>query len=327
MNSHSPCAAKQRGMAIISALLIAAVVAVLAAGMLSRQTVLTRAVEAEQARIVGGGALQGGLEFSRQLLWEARQREVLTRLDQPWARPIGDPALGASGGGFQGRLQDLQGKFNLRNLVFNQQVDPEQVQSFQQLCQLLGVDAALSRRISQRVIASYPQRLSSPAATAGTPGAFNSGRLTSPGAAVQTLPPRQPMLRSLDDLLGVQGVDEALLARLDPYVSVLPGNTWINGNTASAEVLAVAVPGLSLSRARALVAERDAGHWFINRGDFVNRLRMPFAAQERIKVGITSEWFLLQGQVRRDQRRITLHALLHRPEDRMPQVIWSRVGA
>ncbi|MCO7574332.1 MULTISPECIES: type II secretion system minor pseudopilin GspK [Pseudomonas] len=327
MNSHSPSAAKQRGMAIISALLIAAVVAVIAAGMLSRQTVLTRAVEAEQARIVGSGVLQGGLEYSRQLLWEARQREVLTRLDQPWARPIDDPVPGASGGRFQGRLQDLQGKFNLRNLVFDQQVDPEQVQSFQQLCQLLGVDPALSRRISQRVIASYPQRVPGTAAAGGTPGTFNSGRLTSPGALAQTLPPRQPMLRGLDDLRGLPGVDDALLARLEPYVGILPGNTWINGNTASAEVLAAAVPGLSLAQARALVAERDAGHWFINRGDFVNRLHLPFAAQERIKVGITSEWFLLQGQVRREQRQITLQALLHRPEDRMPQVIWSRVGA
>mgnify|MGYP002040408572 FL=1 len=135
------------------------------------------------------------------------------------------------------------------------------------------------------------------------------------------------MLRSLDDLLGLEGVTPELLARLEPYVSILPGNTWINGNTASAEVLVAAVPGLDLSRARALVAERDAGHWFINRGDFVNRLRLPQLQVDQIKVGITSEWFLLQGQARRDQRRVSLQALLHRPEDRMPQVIWSRVGA
>ncbi|WP_267268338.1 type II secretion system minor pseudopilin GspK [Pseudomonas protegens] len=327
MNSHSPHAAKQRGMAIISALLIAAVVAVLAAAMLSRQSTLTRSVEAEQARVVGIGVLQGGLEYSRQLLWDARQRDVLTRLDQAWARPIGDQALGGFNAGFQGRLQDLQGKFNLRNLVFNQQVDPVQLQAFEQLCQLIGIDSALSRRISQRVIASYPQRLGSTASAASQPGAFNSGRLTSPGAATQTLPPRQPMLRSLDDLRGIQGLDEARLARLEPYVSILPGNTWINGNTASAEVLTAAVPGLPLSRAKALVAERDAGHWFINRGDFLNRLRMPHLAVEQIKIGITSEWFLLQGRARRDQRRVSLEALLHRPEDRMPQVIWSRVGA
>lgn len=327
MKAHSPSAAKQRGMAIISALLIAAVVAVIAGGMLTRQTSFTRAVEAEQGRIVGSGVLQGGLEYSRQLLWTARQRDVLTRLDQAWARPIGDPALGGFNSAFQGRLQDQQGKFNLRNLVFNHQVDAAQLQSFEQLCQLIGIDAALSRRISQRVIASYPQQLGNPSADSSTRGGFNSGRLTSPGAAAQTLPPKQPMLRSLDDLRGLQGLGDAQLARLEQYVGILPGNTWVNGNTASAEVLAAVVPGLELARARALVAERDAGRWFINRGDFINRLHNPQIQVDQLKVGITSEWFLLQGQARRDQRRVSLEALLYRPEDRMPQVIWSRVGA
>lgn len=326
MKAHSPSAAKQRGMAIISALLIAAVVAVIAGGMLTRQTSFTRAVEAEQARIVAAGVLQGGLEYSRQLLWDARQRDVLTRLDQAWARPIGDQALGGFNAGFQGHLQDLQGKFNLRNLVLNQQPDAAQLQNFQRLCALLGIDASLGRRISQRVIASYdllPERL----APVPLKNGFDSGRETSPGSAARVLPARQPMLRSLDDLRGLEGLDEPRLKQLAAYISLLPSNTWVNGNTASAEVLSAVVPGLGLPQARALVAERDGGRWFINRGDFFNRLRVQGLALDQVQVGITSEWFQLQGQVRREQRRLHLQALLHRPEDRLPRVIWSRVGA
>ncbi|PTT81444.1 HxcX atypical pseudopilin, partial [Pseudomonas sp. HMWF005] len=74
MDSRSPNRAKQQGMAIISALLIAAVVAVIAAGMLTRQSVSTRALEADQQRVQGRWVVQGGLEISRQWLWEARQR-------------------------------------------------------------------------------------------------------------------------------------------------------------------------------------------------------------------------------------------------------------
>ncbi|PRW86754.1 HxcX atypical pseudopilin [Pseudomonas simiae] len=275
-------------MAIISALLIAAVVAVLAGAMLTRQTVFTRSLEAEQLRIQGQWLLQGGLERSRQMLWDARQKDVLTRLDQPWAR--------AQGGAFEGRILDEQGKFNLRNLVNRQQVDSEQLQSFERLCRLIGVDPAVSRRISQRVIASYEP------------------------------PAKYPMLRSLDDLSGIEGLDPNVLQRMQAYISVLPGPTWVNGNTASAEVLSAVVPQLSLSQAHGLVAERDSGHWFINRGDFVNRLRLPQVAVDAVQVGITSEWFRLQGQARREQRRVTVDALLHRPEDREPRVIWSRVG-
>lgn len=292
MKRHSPMTAKQRGMAIISALLIAAVVAVIAAGLLTRQRVFTRSLEAEQLRIQGQWLLLGALEDSRQRLWEARQKDVLTRLDQPWAR--------AQKGLFEGRLEDEQGKFNLRNLVNRGRPDAEQVQNFERLCGLIGVDGALSRRISQRVIASYDQT---------------------------EQPAKYPMLRNLDDLSSVEGLDPLLLQRMQGFVSVLPGVTWVNGNTARAEVLSAVVPGLSLSQAQALVAERDGGRWFINRGDFVNRLHLPQVAVESVLVGITSEWFRLQGQTRREQRRVTLDALLHRPENRQPQVIWSRVGA
>ncbi|WP_157742078.1 type II secretion system minor pseudopilin GspK [Pseudomonas sp. NS1(2017)] len=288
MKRYSPPAAKQRGMAIISALLIAAVVAVLAGAMLTRQTVFTRGLEAEQLRIQGQWLLQGGLERSRQMLWDARQKDVLTRLDQPWAR--------VQRGVFEGRIEDEQGKFNLRNLVNRQQVDADQLQSFERLCRLIGVDPAVSRRISQRVIASYEP------------------------------PAKYPMLRSLDDLSGIEGLDPVVLQRMQAYISVLPGQTWVNGNTASAEVLSAVVPQLSLSQAHGLVAERDSGQWFINRGDFVNRLRLPQVEVDSVHVGITSEWFRVQGQARREQRRVTIDALLHRPEDRQPRVIWSRVG-
>lgn len=316
MNSQS----NQQGMAIISALLIAAVVAVIAAGMLTRQSVSTRALEADQQRVQGRWLLHGGLEISRQLLWDARQRDPLTRLDQPWAQRL-------NAQGFEGRLEDEQGKFNLRNLVANERVDEAQVQAFQRLCALIGISAGLSQRISQRVIGSYPYLLNPQIAENTTSkNAFDSGRATSPNASRKPQHPKLPMLRSVDDLRSVEGVNEAVIGKLAPYLTVIPATTWLNGNTATAPVLAAYVPGLSLERAQALINERDAGRWFINRGDFVNRLRMPNLELTSVKVGITSDWFRLRGEARRDQRRVSLDALLHRSEDRLPQVIWSRVG-
>jgi len=316
MNSQS----NQQGMAIISALLIAAVVAVIAAGMLTRQSVSTRALEADQQRVQGRWLLHGGLEISRQLLWDARQRDPLTRLDQPWAQRL-------NAQGFEGRLEDEQGKFNLRNLVANERVDEAQVQAFQRLCELIGISAGLSQRISQRVIGSYPYLLNPQIAeNTASKNAFDSGRATSPNASRKPQNPKLPMLRSVDDLRSVEGVNDAVIGKLAPYLTVIPATTWLNGNTATAPVLAAYVPGLSLERAQALINERDAGRWFINRGDFVNRLRMPNLELTSVKVGITSDWFRLRGEARRDQRRVSLDALLHRSEDRLPQVIWSRVG-
>ena len=327
MKACSPAVAKQRGMAIISALLIAAVVAVIAGGMLTRQTVFTRSLEAEQLRVQGAWVLHGGIEISRHLLWDARRRDPLTRLDQPWAQPLVMTRNDGRDLPFEGRLEDEQGKFNLRNLVANERIDEEQQVSFQRLCQLIGVNGALSQRISQRVIASYPRLLNPELADKAPPkSGFDSGRDTSPNAVRKPQLPTRPMLRSLDDLRSVEGMNDSLLAKITPYLTVLPANTWLNGNTASAPVLAAYVPGLSIERAQALIAERDSGQWFINRRDFVNRLRMPNLELATIKVGITSDWFRLRGKARSDQRRVSLDALLHRSEDRLPEVIWSRVG-
>lgn len=315
--------ARQDGMAVISALLIAAVVAVIAAGMIERQGLLTRQVENRQMALQGQWALEGGLQLSRRVLFEQRLRDPLVRGGQPWARPMRDVPSGSVR--FDGQLEDEQGKFNLRNLVVDGQVDSEALATFQRLCALIGIGERLATAIAGQVIDSYPQR---PPVSPGSAGqGLQGGRATSPAVAAEPLPARRPMLRSVDALVGLKGMDADALQRLRRFVTVLPALTWINGNTATAEVLAAQVPGLSLQQAMALVAERDSGRWFINRGDFVNRLRMPQLAMANVRVGINSDWFRLRGQARLGSRELPLQALLRQREGQLPDVIWSRVGA
>ncbi|MGE7991491.1 type II secretion system minor pseudopilin GspK [Pseudomonas sp. NPDC089554] len=315
--------ARQRGMAIVSAMLIAALVAVLAGTLTAQQSLFTRQMENQQQRVVGAGVLEAGLAWSRQLLAEQRRLDPLVRHDQFWARPIADLAVGVRGARFQGQLEDEQGKFNLRNLVYEDQVDPLAQARLRRLFEVLELRPALAEVVMERVIDGYPLRevqAQSPASATS----FDSGRLTSPGAAERVHPPRRPMLRSVRQLAELPGMDAASLARLEAFATVLPANTWVNGNTASPEVLAASVPGLSVQKARSLVAERDGGQWFVNRGDFVNRLRMPQVLLESVPVGITSDWFRLLGHTAPGGVRV--EALLHLGEAALPSVVWSRVG-
>ena len=318
MNGH-----RQRGMAIISALLIVTVVAVIAAGLIARQSAFIRALESEQLRIQAGWMLRGGLEWSRQLLLEDSRRDPLTRLDQRWAQPMRGLRLSSAELPFNGQLEDEQGKFNLRNLVVEEQPDAQALATFERLCALIGLAAPVAQAIAARVVDGYPRRQ---APVAEAVHGFDSGRATSPGAASRPVPARRPMLRSLDQL-AVPGLDAEGLARLRRVATVLPANTWINGNTASAEVLAAQVPGLSVDKARQLIAERDGGRWFVNRGDFVNRLQMPHVVLESVPVGITSDWFRLHGVARSGSREVRLEALLLRGQAPLAQVVWARVGA
>lgn len=285
---------RQRGMAVISALLVAALVAVIAAGLLARQARLMRLAEGEGERQAAQWVARSATAFGLRRLRQAWQQDPATRLDQGWARgwqlPVTDSAA------FDGRLLDEQGLFNLASLVHEGQLDPLEQAAFQRLGASLGVAPATLAALEQRLLAAYGEA-------------------------------RLPRPRSLEDLANVPGGEPRALARLAPFVTVLPLPGWVNGNTAPAEVIAARVPGLGLERARALVAERDRGQGFINSGDLLNRLRLPQLDTEQVRLGITSEWFRLQGQVRVGSRQWPLEALLFRPEDGAARVVWSRVGA
>lgn len=180
------------------------------------------------------------------------------------------------------------------------------------LCALVGVAPEVGQAIAERILAAQP-------------GADPHGRLA-------------PLPRSLEELAGVPGVDGAVLARLRRHVTVLPRVTLVNVNTASAEVIAAHVPGMSLDQAKAMVAQRDAGLWFVNNGDFANRLSTAEGAADNAnntaapraeapRVAVASGWFRLDGAARLGGMILPLKALLTRSGDGVSQIIWSREGA
>ena len=185
---------------------------------------------------------------------------------------------------FLGRLEDEQGKLNLRNLVFEGKLYQDGVEELARLCQSLGLRPEVADALAQRMLASLP-----PPQKAGDGAA--SAR---PGEAGR--PNLAPFPRSLDELAGAPGVDAGVVARLRPYVTVLPRVTLVNVNTARAEVIAARVPDLSLEQAKALVAQRDAGMWFATEGDFANRLNLPGQQGNPTRVAVQSNWFRLAGR-------------------------------
>ena len=172
---------------------------------------------------------------------------------------------------FLGRLEDEQGKLNLRNLVFEGKLYQDGVEELARLCQSLGLRPEVADALAQRMLASLPPpHKAGDGAASARPG--EAGR---PGLA--------PFPRSLDELAGAPGVDAGVVARLRPYVTVLPRVTLVNVNTRRAEVIAARVPDLSLEQAKALVAQRDAGMWFATEGDFANRLNLRATGQSRAR--------------------------------------------
>lgn len=230
----------QRGAALITALLLAALAAMMVAGMLWREW---GAIQREQAARQSQQArwlLRGAVDWARLILNEAARSSSVVALDQPWAVPLAESDLrsflaagqGASLGQvwLEGRIEDAQSRFNLTDLVQFGQPWPNAIQALQRLCAGIGLPPALAQQITQAMVAAQ-----------------------SPASNV--LP-----IRQLQDLARVSPTIAAALPRLAPYVTVLPTATPLNANTAGPVVLA-AVLDISAEQAARLVAARAHSHF------------------------------------------------------------------
>lgn len=304
---------QERGAAVISALIIVAIVAALTTSLFQRQTASTRLVENELARVQARWLLLGGMDWARLMLKEHARRESTTRGDQVWATPILDTRIERADDEriavFSGRVQDEQGKFNLYNLARLGVPDPGQEQVLRRLFVALKLPDTLVPQVVEMMAAAQ-----APAPASDTPGA-----IPAPAAAAQA-----PMPRGIDDVAARLGVDDSLRAELRRCLTVLPAATNINVNTAPPEVLAAIVPGLSLAQARSITGERDRGNWFVHTGDFANRLSAAGVKTPAPAVTTASAWFMAHGTVAYERARVSMQALIRSAQPAAPETIWIR---
>jgi general secretion pathway protein K len=338
----------ERGAAIISALLVVSLAAILVAGILWRQQVQVRRIENQRLLAQAQWVARGALDWTRLILRaEADTSPTFTYLGGVWAVPIARTRLSdflgkigeaQAGQGedtyISGSIEDAQGKFNLRNLVSIPapgalQVNIAQVLAFQRLLQSLGYDGQLARRVALQVRAGLQgsaTRFQSPMNAIGggqtqqlggivggnnftdNPG-LQEGNDQSSMAALQ--------MTSVDSLLDVPGFTPEIVARLRPFVTVLPTQTAVNMNTAPAEVIAAVVPGMSLSSAQAFVSRRETV-FFRNSADVELALRgagapqATDAASSQVPIDVTTSYFFVHGLVQHRRAEVDRTTLVYR---------------
>ncbi|WP_133649720.1 type II secretion system minor pseudopilin GspK [Paraburkholderia flava] len=337
-----------RGAAIISALLVVALSAILVSGMLYRQEVQIRRIENQRLLAQAQWVSRGALDWTRLILRsEADTSAGITYLGGVWGVPIartrlsdflgqiGDKRAGeGSATWLSGSIEDAQAKFNLRNLVSSPapgvlQMDASQIQCFQRLLALLGLNGSLAKTAAIKVRASLLRsatRFQTQALNTGaTPGqSVPAGGDVSGGNDFTDNPglsnsnddsgvvPLQ--FTSVDSLLDVPGFTPDVVARLRPFVTVLPTATAVNMNTASAEVVAAVVPGMNLSSAQALVSRRETV-FFRNVSDVQLALRGAGVQQAVIdpnELDVNSSYFLVHGRVQHERAEVDRTTLVYR---------------
>jgi general secretion pathway protein K len=221
-------------------------------------------------------------------------------LDENWAQPL---QLPIDGGMMEGALQDMQGRFNLNNLVNAQGEKNEPVvEQFQRLLETLQqqndgpqFDAA---QISAAIV-DWIDDDSDPEFSGAEDDTYTS-RIPSHRAA-------NFWFTSPSELLAVEGITREIYTALAPFVSALPPPSKINLYTAPEAVIQ------SLGKNISAV---DAAAWIEDRGkeQCVDAGALPIQIEEGLRnlVGCASSHFGLHVHVRIGTTDLYMYSLLQR---------------
>lgn len=294
---------RQRGAAILTAMLTVTLVAAFAAAALWQQWRSVEVEAAERGRVQAAWVLTGALDWARLILREDGRSGGPDHLAEPWAVPLREARLStflsAEAGGttvtgdeadnvfLSGEITDLQSRLNVNNLVEGGRISETGLRSFQRLFDLLGLPQGQLNRLAENL--RFANDISTDNRSAG----------------------QAPLAPQMVDQIAWLGLSPAVIEALRPYVTLLPARTPVNLNTASAEVIFAAVDGLSQAEAKRLVDQR-AGSPLRSLSAATALLPEHARALSEGGVSIASRFFEVRGRLRLDRLVVEERSLLQR---------------
>jgi general secretion pathway protein K len=308
---------KQRGVALITVLLVVAIATVVTAGMIARQQLSIRSssnqLSARQAwhYALGGEALAQAL-LARDLKQSAgNPSRKVDHLREAWARK--QAPFEVDDGRVSVQIEDLAGRFNLNSLVVDKPENPVARQRFERLLLALKIDPLFAVRLVDW--------LDKDQQTSGGSGAEdNEYLLLQPAYRAANR-----RLQDVSELRLLLELSERDYRRLLPYVSALPENTPLNVNTASALVLTTLVQGMSLQSAQELVQARGA-QGYRSPADFMAQPTLAAAGNQLNDLSVSSDFFQVRSEVQLGTRKRVLVSVLQRESDGRVQVLQRDLG-
>ncbi len=300
----------KRGVALITAMLITALSGSLAAGLSWDNALDVRRTMAMLYRDQAIQVAVGSEGWVRQILKDDLANSTSDHLGEIWATEI--PALPieaeAVQGTIYGKIEDLQGRFNINNLVDGDgEIDKASYEQYLRLLEALGLDVRLAGVTADWLDADQSAQI---------PDGAEDDLYTGFTPAYRTA--NQPVT-NVTELAALDGMDRESFQILLPHVAALPGRTPINVNTATTAVLQSLGPNISSADAEGLIQQREDGGF----ADF-SKVFDPLVAEElRPWISETSSFFQLKAVVQIDTVRITLFTVLHRGGSEVAPILRS----
>jgi general secretion pathway protein K len=319
---------RERGVAVITALLLTTLAISIVASLFWQQQVQVRSMENQRLHLQTKWILRGALDWASLVLFQdGLDHRDYTSLDHVWATPLAETRLDeyiererVEGENFDatlsGSIADACARYNLRNLADKGLVDTQQTEVFGRLLRNLQLDPQLAGRAAAFVAAGQPLEAPVPEGGEAVPPPGGQPPATPPPSAAAQRAARSsvsgtPMkFLAVEDLLTVPGFTPEMVERLRPFVVVLPDPAPVNVNTAPAEVLAALVPNMSVTEANSLVVRRQRAPW-----RDLNYFSAEIGESRPLTPGaqdVKSSWFIVTSRIRLDRAALDADALIHR---------------
>ncbi len=290
---------RSRGVALITAMLITAITASLAAGLAWNNALDVRRTMVLLFHEQGTQVAMGAESWIRNILRDDAIDSETDHLGELWASEL--PGLPVDNDSVQGtvtgNIEDLQGRFNVNNLIAaNGEVNEIVLAQFSRLLLALGLDTKFAGAavdwIDADQEASFPDGAEDSIYTGLTPPYRTYNR----------------PLTNITELAALVGMDKASFDILLPHVTALPGQTQINVNTATPAVLQSLGDNLDPTTVEELLAQREEAGF----ADYAQTFSTLVNEDMIQQITETSSYFQLKAVVQIDTVRVTYYSVLLR---------------
>ena len=284
-----------RGIALISALIIVALVGITAGNIAWNNTLDLRRT---MTHINHNQAIQvalGAESWVATILKNDRLLSETDHLDEIWATNM--PIIPVEGGMVSGYIEDLQGRFNINNLITeNGKVNQSSLNQFQRLLSVLGINQNIALMtldwLDYDQYPSFPEGAEDNVYINYNPPYLNGGQ----------------RIISTSELSALHTMNKEIFYRLSPYITALPRQTAINVNTANEIIMQSISENITPDDAKSLVIERMNGGF----RDIENTFTSIIPLENINNVSLSSNYFGLKLQVRIDNVNVILYSIFER---------------
>ncbi|AVZ85709.1 type II secretion system minor pseudopilin GspK [Acinetobacter sp. WCHA45] len=307
----------QRGVALLTILVMVALATILAATIAKRQTNTAEntgyLMRQDQSLLYAKSA---EAFFSELLIQDSDNGSSIDHLQENWAKPM--PSFPVEDGSVSGKLLDESGKFNLNNLVKadGNQVDDSARRWFEKLLQRVGLPAELSQAVIDWQDTNDE-----------VTGAMGAESSYYQGLDPAYLTPNTKF-HSIEELKLVRGFEGKNYDLIKPYVTALPEQTKVNMNTAPALLLASIDPKVDVKAIEQQLKIKETELTHFNNVDDLWKLSAFSGIDEQSKTDAASlldsksNYFTAQIEVMLNERKRQFNSLMMRKDKQV--IVYSR---